>query len=402
MPFDCALRYYIGVSRQSLIPFLVLWAALPLGNDQNKNREAIKRLKKEHDRHFVVWNFIDPDRRKFDTKDFDEQVLDVLNFPEYVPSLKFTFDLCNELRYWLKQDVQNVAVILFESETDVGEGGAYSLSLCLRSRVCFAVSAFLANSGFTKTAQEGADLFLERLGHLVEPFDNVPSQHLYYKYVDDARQQGLSNTEPLTLDCVFVHTIPLLDRSSQCRPVLEITCGGRPLKVNEPKQTFSAHDEIMVFDGLALPLWADVVISCYHVLGNVKKAVREIEGKEGGNKAPLRPERHIIFRICFHVGFLQSGGQMQRLRKADLDFASCNPSISPDFCVDLIFSKDAVPGGPARPGLTPAEEAELENSYIFPSDFTGLTDMSQRHVVQPRRPVFLCVCPCAPGCSPLT
>ena len=29
----------------------------------------------------------------------------------------------------------------------------------------------------------------------------------------------------------------------------------------------SVQDEIMVFDGLGLRIWGDVVLSCYHVLG---------------------------------------------------------------------------------------------------------------------------------------
>jgi hypothetical protein len=38
---------------------------------------------------------------------------------------------------------------------------------------------------------------------------------------------GFSNTEAITLDCIFVHTVPLLANAAQCRPVLEITCNGR-------------------------------------------------------------------------------------------------------------------------------------------------------------------------------
>ena len=120
--------------------------------------------------------------------------------------------------------------------------------------------------------------------------------------------------------------------------------------------------------------------------GTVKKEVRRIDGQTG--QAARGQDRHIIFRICFHVGFLQvlveiesptvslcrpfdtlfsfvrvplvmfttdgmlpknlarqqdnssselegpsksharlqPGGQMQRLRKADLDFA-CNSGL---------------------------------------------------------------------------
>eukprot|EP00961_Rhodomonas_salina_P278964 3768603-Rhodomonas_salina.1 len=84
---------------------------LPLGDDNHKNEEAIKHLQREHGRHFLVWNLSDPDTRKFETKDLEDQVLDVTNFPDYVPTLQFTFETCNEIRYWLKQDPLNVAVV---------------------------------------------------------------------------------------------------------------------------------------------------------------------------------------------------------------------------------------------------------------------------------------------------
>lgn len=43
--------------------------------------------------------------------------------------------------------------------------------------------------------------------------------------------QGFSNTECITLDCIFVHTIPLLASAGQCRPVLEVTCNGREVRL---------------------------------------------------------------------------------------------------------------------------------------------------------------------------
>jgi hypothetical protein len=100
-------------------------------------------------------------------------------------------------------------------------------------------------------------------------------------------------------------------------------------------------------------VWGDVVITCYHVnlgasgrvtnvflwcplticvitgyhvnLGAVAKEVNRIERLNPGAKTAA--ETVPIFRICFHVGFLQPGGQMQRLKKQDLDFA-CDAPVS--------------------------------------------------------------------------
>jgi hypothetical protein len=49
---------------------------IPIGGELSKYREWVKGLKKYHDRHFLVWNFTDPGKRRFETKDFDDQVID--------------------------------------------------------------------------------------------------------------------------------------------------------------------------------------------------------------------------------------------------------------------------------------------------------------------------------------
>jgi len=81
---------------------------------KKKLKASVQRLKRDHGDHFLVWNMTRPDAALFDFKEFGEQVLDVANFPLYVPTLHFTFDFCNMIRYWLKQDPLNVAVILYQ------------------------------------------------------------------------------------------------------------------------------------------------------------------------------------------------------------------------------------------------------------------------------------------------
>lgn len=88
---------------------------------------------------------------------------------------------------------------------------------------------------------------------------------------------------------------------------------------------------------------------------------------------------------------VQSCGQMQRLRKEDLDFACSNKEISPDLSVDLIFSKPHESG--AKEGQASQQNAEKKSpdmfaggteDFIFHSDYLGLSSISMRHVVQPR------------------
>ena len=112
------------------------------------------------------------------------------------------------------------------------------------------------------------------------------------------------------------------------RVLLQVRLDDKYTSIRHPKHTsFAEKDEIMVFESLNATVWGDVVITCYHHnLGAVAKEVNRIDQRQNpGGKAA--PEKIPIFRICFHVGFLQPGGQMQRLKKQDLDFA-CDAPIS--------------------------------------------------------------------------
>ena len=145
--------------------------------------------------------------------------------------------------------------------------------------------------------------------------------------------------------------------------------------IRNPKApVFSAQDGIMVFEALGCAMWGDVVITCFHHTGGGqdKEEAREIDKREG--------ERIPIFRICFHVGFLQSSGQMQRLKKEDLDYACDNQCISRDLSVDLILAK---PEGKKKAEGMEVGGAGLED-FIYPSDYSGLSGISQKHVVEPR------------------
>lgn len=68
-----------------------------------------------------------------------------------------------------------------------------------------------------------------------------------------------SNTEPITLDCIFVHTIPLLANAGQCRPILEITCNGKEASSLHPLLHLDSHP-------LACALNLVVSVSCRSML----------------------------------------------------------------------------------------------------------------------------------------
>ena len=147
----------------------------------------------------------------------------------------------------------------------------------------------------------------------------------------------------------------------------------------------------MVFESLNALLWGDVEISCYHVRhGYVKQEANRIN-KQTEKLTKPKSDKIPIFRICFHTGFLSKGGQMQRLKKEDLDFACEYPSMpishnnpvsmSSDFKVDLILSSPSQ--DKERPGELQVEERPGVEDFIFPSDFSGLIGMSEMHIVKP-------------------
>jgi hypothetical protein len=352
-------HYLIHISKKLILcPISCGPDAASAAQHKKKLQASADYLTRNHGDHFLVWNMTRPDKALFNSRNFDDQVLDVTRFPKYVPTLTFTFEFCNMIRYWLKQDPLNVAVILYEDARTMPHVDPVLMSINTESRIAYLVSAFLAYSKETKITFEALDLVTEIRGSDAEVA--VPSQTLYYRYIDDVQSIGFSNTEPILLDCIFVHTIPQLfidNQVEQCRPILEITCNAEKVRLDErysnikhPKhQSFSDKDEIMVFESLGAVLcftllysallcftllysallcftmlytlgasvWGDVVITCFHY--NYK-----------GSSSSKEPHTLIpIFRICFHVGFLQPGGQMQRLKKADL-----GASISA-FCVSF-------------------------------------------------------------------
>jgi len=224
-----------------------------------------------------------------------------------------------------------------------------------------------------RTAGQAREHCVEELGLDESVLAAVPSLVLYYNYLEDLARAGFTNTAPLKLDCIFVHTIPVLDAPGQslCRPVLEITCDGELVEIpgryasveDEKHACFRSADEIMPFEGLHAVLYGDVVITCYHVHLLPPKRMDGAVGKHAADLAKMS-DRVPIFRICFHVGFLQGGGQMQRIKKADLDFAADAPdsvtlmraqktpmALQKDFKIDLIFS--TVPKFPLLPCALP-------------------------------------------------
>ena len=225
-----------------------------------------------------------------------------------------------------------------------------------------------------RTAGQAREHCVDELGLDESVLAAVPSLVLYYNYLEDLARAGFTNTAPLKLDCIFVHTIPVLDASGQslCRPVLEITCDGELVEIpgryasvkDEKHACFRPADEIMPFEGLHAVLYGDVVITCYHV--HLVITSKRIDGAAGRHAVDLAKmsDRVPIVRICFHVGFLQGGGQMLRIKKADLDFAADAPdsvtlmraqntpmALQKDFKIDLIFS--TVPKFPLPPCALP-------------------------------------------------
>ena len=131
---------------------------------KKKLKNSVDRLKRDHGEHFLVWNMTRPEKALFSARDFDDQVLDVGKFPLYVPTLTFTFEFCNMIRYWHKQDPLNVAVIVYEDAKDQPHVDPMRMTINDESRIAYLVSAYLAYSGEVKTAFDALDLITEVRG----------------------------------------------------------------------------------------------------------------------------------------------------------------------------------------------------------------------------------------------
>ena len=294
-------HYLIHISKKLILcPISCGPDAASAAQHKKKLQASADYLTRNHGDHFLVWNMTRPDKALFNSRNFDDQVLDVTRFPKYVPTLTFTFEFCNMIRYWLKQDPLNVAVILYEDARTMPHVDPVMMSINTESRIAYLVSAFLAYSKETKITFEALDLVTEIRGSDAEVA--VPSQTLYYRYIDDVQSIGFSNTEPILLDCIFVHTIPQLfidNQVEQCRPILEITCNAEKVRLDErysnikhPKhQSFSDKDEIMVFESLGAVLCFTLLyydLLCFTMIYSALQARCKRVGRRGDHMLPLQ------------------------------------------------------------------------------------------------------------------
>ncbi|KAJ1485252.1 hypothetical protein T484DRAFT_1892937, partial [Baffinella frigidus] len=111
-------------------------AVIAVGSDANKVVKTAERLNRDFAGHFLVWNLTDIASRRFDVDAFNKQVIDVADFPKYIPPLHYTYNQCNMLRYWLKEDPRNIAVIMYEVPPgDMRGVDPIEMSINIQSRV---------------------------------------------------------------------------------------------------------------------------------------------------------------------------------------------------------------------------------------------------------------------------
>lgn len=75
-------------------------------------------------------------------------MIEVKDFPKYIPSLAYTYKQCNMLRYWLNADPNNIAVVMYAVPSGNAPGvDPATMALGIHARVVFLLSAFLAYLG---------------------------------------------------------------------------------------------------------------------------------------------------------------------------------------------------------------------------------------------------------------
>lgn len=96
----------------------IVLAVVPRVKPETVVQECQKRIREKAKGQFLVWNF---SGEEFQSREFGGQLLE-FDLPAE-PTVETTFRLCNEIRYWLKIDSQNIAVLIGgEEPSEDGRG----------------------------------------------------------------------------------------------------------------------------------------------------------------------------------------------------------------------------------------------------------------------------------------
>ena len=167
-----------------------------------------------------------------------------------------------------------------------------------------------------------------------------------------------------------------------CRPVIEVVSKGRLVYSTLHQQATPAfldekeHD-VMSFTLASagtqgVSLMGDVLITCYHV---ELKSDNDMPGLSGEEYSEDSVDKKIIFRYCFHTGFVSP--QPFRLHASELDILPgdllpTGASVPDDLIVDCVVG----PAVAADGGSSAEEEVSL-----FPKFERCIEDMSALHTV---------------------
>jgi len=282
---------------------------------ENDIRSVAEYFRQAHKGRFMIWNLSE---KRYDTKLFDEHVIEY-RFPGYpAPPLKVLFQLCTSIESWLQADPKNVAVV----HCATGRG-----------RSAVAIASFLAWKGQAETPQRALRFFCKK--RKTKPANLlIPSQARYLTYFESIVEGRRPRSEPLVFQRCIVHTVPDFEterEDDRClRPFLQIFKDGVLLWCSHPDAATAQRESGK--DETRLPRWARVEDDCVKFVPRIKMQgdvlIRCRHLREDGTQVS-------VFRAAFNTGYVQRN--VLSLCKAELDGAIGNHRFSDVFRVELIF-----------------------------------------------------------------
>jgi len=319
---------------------------LELSTEAHRASEAGAWLQENHKDRFMVWNLLP----ELDAAAFDDHVMSVAQLVDRSPLLEETLRICHAIRAWIDCDEGNIAIIVYAS-SDAPMAVASTYVCC--AHLLYSRAQASAHQAWRHVWQQRAvatqgvsDFLLDEEEAAAKGRVDLPNSHMtYLRYIQALSQHGVVGEEPIFIQRIVLHSIPVVASSSSkvkgCCPVFTIT------KASNGRQVFSsdwrtgpdaspktcAAEELSAIFPVDTALMGDVIVSLHH---------HDVEGS--CLLATFSLHTALIYLHCLHAepsASLQQG--LMRLDRTALGLSLSDTRFDQHFAIDLLISPHPAP-----------------------------------------------------------
>ncbi|KAK7877148.1 hypothetical protein WMY93_032128 [Mugilogobius chulae] len=340
---------------------------------RNNIEDVVRFFNSRHKGHHKIYNLCS--ERNYDPTKFSCQVAHYPFDDHSPPQLELMRLFCEDLDGWLVQDPKHVAAV----HCKAGKG-----------RTGVMICAYLLHRGNFSSPEDALEFYGQRRTTDRKGV-TIPSQRRYVHYYSFLLNHRLQyKPTALLLHKILFHTVPMFTNGT-CNP--QFVVFQLKVKVFTSNAALTKREDKQLQMELLqpLPLCGDVKMEFYHKTSKISKKISK--------------KQQIMRRKCFHFWFntffvpesapngehqehQENGGSRPQqdlavtdllklsFFKHELDKANKDQShknFSPNFRVELFFSKPRLSDSNSTPSLTPdASDAELDQYH-----YSDTTDSDQ-------------------------